>query len=86
MLYVLLQMPSKLDPADEIQLHNSVICEEKQFSVWLMLWLMTGMESTALTNAHNGTFPCVCAFKGRGYAYMELRAFERQLMTSENGS
>lgn len=30
--------------------------------------------------------PCVCAFKGRGCAYMGLRAFKRQLMTSENDS
>lgn len=28
----------------------------------------------------------VCMFKGRVYAYMKLRAFKRQLMTSENDS
>lgn len=59
----------KLDPADEIQLRKSVICEEKLFSVWLMLWLVMGTESSALNNAHNGIFPCVCASKGRGCAY-----------------
>lgn len=47
---------------------------------------MTGTESTALNNAHNGIFPCVCVFKGRVYGYMRLRAFKRQLMTSENDS